>query len=696
MSSQIDVTKPTTGTATTQSVRDNFSAGVSDIEALQGEASIRSIAATVASNALTVALKTSAGIDATASTGVEISFRNATATTGTRTTVSTEAAISVIVPQGATLGYANAATDNLYIYALNNAGTVEVGISAALFDEGTLKSSTAISATADSTTVLYSTTARTNIPIRLLGRVTIATGATAGDWSAAPTEIHSASNFHLIIGQDVQSYAISAATKVTADAALPKAGGEMTGDTTHGDDVKAKFGADDDLQIYHDGSHSHIRDVGTGNLIIRGSSGTYIQGVNGENCIIALEDSSVNLYHNNILKLATTSTGIDVTGTITVDGTGTSVFSGGQYIKVDGDAADVQDLEPVLWARSKIGASIAQLNIKGSSWQFGNSGTLDTAPVMVVDTGTGKVGIGTSSPASTLDVAGDINITASDYGRLGYTRGSTKIWTTGPRTSDDYHIYKEAGAGNIILDSAVFIGRTDGIYQLDLESTGTGMRTNRQGSDGQVHIFTRNDVQVGNISVTGSATSYNTSSDYRLKENVTPIVGATGRTKLLNAVNFGWIASGKYTDGFIAHQLAEIVPEAVTGTKDAMRDEAYEVTPATGDVFTAGSEEGFTEVSPAIAASPAYYDVDGNVIKVEVIAKAAVHEAYEAIVEVIHSADVEQPETLEEGQQWRETTAKFMATRSVPDMQGIDQAKLVPLLTATIQELIARIEILEA
>ena len=200
----------------------------------------------------------------------------------------------------------------------------------------------------------------------------------------------------------------------------------------------------------------------------------------------------------------------------------------------------------------------------------------------------------------------------------------------------------------------------------------------------------------GEITSTGSGTSYGSNSDYRLKTDVQPMTGATDRVKLLKPCNFEWIVDGTRVDGFLAHEAQEVVPEAVTGTKDAMRDEDYEVTPATGDVFTAGSEAGFTEVSPAIAASPAYYDVDGNVIKAEVIAQAAVHEAYEAVAEVIHSADVEQPETLEEGQQWRETTAQVMGTRSVPDIQGIDQAKIVPLLTATIQELIARIEALEA
>ena len=121
------------------------------------------------------------------------------------------------------------------------------------------------------------------------------------------------------------------------------------------------------------------------------------------------------------------------------------------------------------------------------------------------------------------------------------------------------------------------------------------------GSDAM--LFLNPNGVVGAITTIGSSTSYATSSDYRLKENVTPMSGATAQTKLLKPCNFDWIAGGN-VNGFLAHELAEVVPEAVTGTKDAM---------------------------------------DGD----------------------------------------------------DPVYQGIDQSKLVPLLTATIQELIARIEALE-
>ncbi|MDC0134474.1 hypothetical protein OAI36_00305 [Alphaproteobacteria bacterium] len=93
------------------------------------------------------------------------------------------------------------------------------------------------------------------------------------------------------------------------------------GNATFGDNAKAIFGDGSDLQIYHDGSKSYIQDTGTGDLYIQGSNqvrigkaGTY------ENGIVFNEDNAVQLYYDASEKLATTSTGIDVTGTATMDG----------------------------------------------------------------------------------------------------------------------------------------------------------------------------------------------------------------------------------------------------------------------------------------------------------------------------------------------------------------------------------------
>ena len=74
----------------------------------------------------------------------------------------------------------------------------------------------------------------------------------------------------------------------------------------------------------------------------------------------------------------------------------------------------------------------------------------------------------------------------------------------------------------------------------------------------------------GSISVSGSSVTYNTSSDYRLKENVAPITGAIERIEALNPVQFNFIGQDATVDGFLAHEAQGVVPEAVTGEKDAV------------------------------------------------------------------------------------------------------------------------------
>jgi hypothetical protein len=74
---------------------------------------------------------------------------------------------------------------------------------------------------------------------------------------------------------------------------------------------------------------------------------------------------------------------------------------------------------------------------------------------------------------------------------------------------------------------------------------------------------------VGSITVTASATAYNTSSDYRLKENIVPLTGAADRLNQLQVHRFNFIADpDKTVDGFLAHEAQAVVPECVTGTKD--------------------------------------------------------------------------------------------------------------------------------
>jgi len=76
--------------------------------------------------------------------------------------------------------------------------------------------------------------------------------------------------------------------------------------------------------------------------------------------------------------------------------------------------------------------------------------------------------------------------------------------------------------------------------------------------------------QVGNIVVNVSSTAYNTSSDYRLKEAIAPMTGALAKVALLKPVTYKWKINGSDGEGFIAHELAEVCPHAVSGAKDAV------------------------------------------------------------------------------------------------------------------------------
>jgi hypothetical protein len=108
---------------------------------------------------------------------------------------------------------------------------------------------------------------------------------------------------------------------------------------------------------------------------------------------------------------------------------------------------------------------------------------------------------------------------------------------------------------------------TDGTAGTDLY-----IGVNSTASDRVVWCYNPNGL-VGGIVLSGSATAYNTSSDYRLKENIAPMTGALDKVALLKPVTYKWKVDGSNGEGFIAHELAEVVPQAVTGEKDAVNED---------------------------------------------------------------------------------------------------------------------------
>jgi hypothetical protein len=107
-----------------------------------------------------------------------------------------------------------------------------------------------------------------------------------------------------------------------------------TGGITMPDNAKAIFGAGSDLEIYHDGSNSYVSEVGTGDLRLGAANIRIGDNISGASYIYATQNAEVTLYHNNSPKIATTATGIDVTGA--------AAFTGG--ISIDGQNASTPGL----------------------------------------------------------------------------------------------------------------------------------------------------------------------------------------------------------------------------------------------------------------------------------------------------------------------------------------------------------------
>jgi hypothetical protein len=268
---------------------------------------------------------------------------------------------------------------------------------------------------------------------------------------------------------------------------------------------------------------------------------------------------------------------------------------------------------------------------------------------LYVDATNNNVGVGTSSPSVKLHLKG------ASFGsaiRWEETGGNNNFYVGPLDSSGNFGIDNNSSSGYIrfVTNSAermridggtgsVRIG-SNNAYGLNEKLMIYGSSTANQptiisskeasGTASSNHfLFQNTNGTVGSVATSGSATSYNTSSDYRLKENVAPMSGSIDRLKQLKPSTWSWTQDGSHGEGFLAHEAQTVIPEAVTGTKDAMRTEEYEVTPAV-------------------------LDEDGNVV-----------------------------------------TEAVMGTREVPDYQGIDQSKLVPLLTAALQEAITKIEDLE-
>ena len=300
---------------------------------------------------------------------------------------------------------------------------------------------------------------------------------------------------------------------------------------------------------------------------------------------------------------------IDSSGRLLV-GTSTSVSAGAWVNGATTQAAFGHQVAGVNWNEGSVGLFSYETAVNAApqiSFNKSNSNTLGTfGTALGANTDIGSIVFSGSDgtkfvPGALIAAEVDGTSGANDMpGRLVFS-------TTADGASSPTESFRVTSSGKLRFGGG---GTNYNSSQIEVtaDSTFAGATFYQPSAISYTAVFFRNlNGNVGSITTDGSATAYNTSSDYRLKENVTPITNGITRFQQLRPSQFNFIADPDKTfDGFLAHEAQAVVPECVIGEKDAV-------------------------------------DEDGN-----------------------------------------------------PVYQGIDQSKLVPLLTAALQEAIAKIETLEA
>jgi len=329
-----------------------------------------------------------------------------------------------------------------------------------------------------------------------------------------------------------------------------------------GDNGMAIFGAGPDLRIFHDGSNSYIEENGTGDLIVQTNGANFlVENTDGDDMIKAISDGAVEISHNNSKKFETTSTGVTVTGDI-ANASGALTLDIADDLIIDVAGSDI--------FLKKAGTTFA--SFKENSFDFRIQQEVQDKDIVFL----GNDGGSADTEVARFDVS-ETALVLRDGGGSQANAGRIDIKTSGS-------VY------NIIA------------IQTTRSATGTNF----------MEFFNSSGNSAGNINHNGSTTvNFNTSSDYRLKENVTYDFDATSRLKQLKPARFNFIDEPNTTiDGFLAHEAQEVVPIAVNGTKDEIKK--WNKEEIEGGFAPDGASEGDNKLDDSGNPIPKYQGIDNS------------------------------------------------------------------------------------